>query len=243
MSLAEQAPEQSPTGSLPIFEEWLGDFRRCAAERAKDGVPWTQEEMGLLREPANYSTFCKTNIFGKWVEPDLALTQERKRWRTIRPLHRALSEENREKRSQLFRTLAKSDGCGVAEGERVPSSFPRTCRHIADEAGTPQRSPPSGQKCYETSSARGIPVEELRGGDGVQSARYFFNLKDKDALSSVHSSYRAVLYLIASRIECEPELLHRRVKTLELIIFSSEFDEESVGPRSNRKWKIMRKYF
>lgn len=230
-NLAVETQDTSSENSIPVFADWFNGFKRCSAKRARNGVPWTLEEFNLLREPSNYGKFCRTDIFGSWTEPDLEVTEFRESIFRAPAMFRAMKRDNREKRAEMFQSLASANKSSTAQQWR-PSSFSMTCRHSTSEDNESAELPQGNcsRKCY--ASSRRISLEKLHPRDNhmhdtepaceMKGTKYLCYVEDDKDEHTFHYSYKTVLGILASRIEVSPEFLHRKISSLENILFDDQ---------------------
>lgn len=208
-SPTESGPASGAHDTIPLFTDWLKSWKHCEAKRFENGVPWTDEQFKLVRDPTAYSAFCKSDIFGSWEPSDRVYTGSHQK--NLRA-NRITNEESQEKYAQLFKSLMTREREADFNNTATPkiTSFPATCVHVADADNKPA-------PCFDKTRTRGIKTEKIFGDpfqkdNDLKYIKYPANCADQN---SFHSSYKTLLTILADRIEMKPMDLQAKVNKLE----------------------------
>lgn len=122
--LAEDIPLDAEHGSyFPTWCDLLQVVRASLDAPVRHGVPWTIEELGLLKDCRNYSQFSREKIFTLW-EPPITLERDSK-GRTGR---KGLNPDKQEEYAGMFGRFLDKEGQREMPGNlKEPSSFPLLC--------------------------------------------------------------------------------------------------------------------
>ena len=132
---------------------------------------------------------------------------------------RITNQESQKRYAQLFKSLMTREGLKEFESSATPqvTSFPATCSHVAEDTGDGSAS------CFDRTSSRAIDTEILLGDPCLQdnNLTYISYSPSCPDQNSFHSSYAALLNILADRIEMKPMELQKVVNILENSLFSS----------------------
>ena len=128
----------------------------------RHGVPWTIEELGLLKDCRNYSQFCREKIFTLW-EPPITLDRHSK----TRTGRKGLNPDKQEEYAGMFKRFLDKEGQGEMPANlKEPSSFPLLCgkrewtkSHAGDQVGT--RVEQHGESVSDGGSRQGSDADAI----------------------------------------------------------------------------------
>jgi len=203
----ESSSNDKSQGKIPLFTDWLKSWKCCEAKKLENGIPWTEEQFRLVRNPTVYTSFCKSDIFGSWEASDKVYTgaQEKNfRW------HRTTNEESQQRYAQLFKSLMNKEReqeFSDLTGREV-TSFPGTCSHVAGNEEL---------NCFGKLRSRGINLDTVFEDD--KDSKYICYSVSEQNLNSFHSSYQTLLNILADRIEMKAEEIQVKINKLEKALF------------------------
>ena len=208
---------------MPVLTDWLLCRRHCKSKQLSRGVPWTNEELQQVRDPTKYTGFCAEEIYGSWARPDPILHE--KRSHPFGPSGRSWHKENRSKYAELFKSLIPGEEReNLTQCKEEPSSFRATCRHkvAADEESGDRIE--KAASCFELLHLRGCSLKKLRedfseGQKETNTPYLLFSTDEVKRCDSTDSSYVRLLEVLADYVSVSVERLHRRVVSLEHILF------------------------
>ena len=120
--ITENPPDENRS-YFPAWSDILDSIYTCQTARVEQGVPWTKDELGLLKDCRNYSQFCREKIFGSWKPPPTV-----RRNNVHLKGFKGLKSEKQVEYAEMFDTLLKKDGAGeMPFAMKVASSFPLLC--------------------------------------------------------------------------------------------------------------------
>lgn len=209
--------------TIPLFTDWLKSWKHCEAKTFHNGVPWTDDQFKLVGDPTSYTAFCKSDIFGSWEPTDQVYTGiQSKNYRK----NRITNEESQQRYAQLFKSLMTRGQEEEFNSMNTPqvTSFPVTCRHM-DNAEN------NTVSCFKVMTSRGINTETVWGNDFVEDSKLKYICYSADCAeqdTDFHSSYEALLNILADRIEMKPADIQMKVNKLEHALFFNRTLREGV---------------
>lgn len=224
-AIAVQSSDANPCNVMPLFTDWLKCWKRCEAKNFENGVPWTDEQSRLLRNPAAYTSFCRSDIFGSWNPTDKVYTGiEAKNYR----INRTTNEESQKRYAQLFKSVMSRVSGKEFSGLTSPpaTSFTGTCTHVTEESrgpmqtGTCSHMGDSGEGCcFKDLLCRGVnALEHFENGRDAKYVSYPRNSLNQYAF---HDSYIMLLNILADRIEVTADDIQVEVRKIEGALFGN----------------------
>ena len=222
----KQISHKKSHATIPLFTDWLKCWKRCEAKKFEKGVPWTDEQSQLLRNPSVYASFCRSDIFGSWKPTDEAYSGiETKNYR----INRTTNEESQERYAQLFKSLMGRKKEQELSGVTRPlvTSFPGACAHVTQKTVERGLSDTCLQEmdlgigdeesCFSNLRFCRVDVVELL--ENSKDAKYFSYLENGQSQETFHSSYKTLLNILADRIEVTTDDLQKKVRKIEGALF------------------------
>ena len=204
--------------TVPLFTDWLKSWKSCEAKKMENGIPWTDEQFKLVRNPTAYASFCRSDIFGSWEPTDKVYTgTQQKNFR----VNRTTNEESQDRYAQLFKSLMSREKEQEFSNLTTPqvTSFPCTCTHGNGDTCSHEAAG-SKEHCFARLRSRGVnPVTML---EDEHDSKYICYLLNKNNQTTFHSSYETLLNILADRIEMKPVDIQVKVSELENAVFFSK---------------------
>ncbi|XP_067036516.1 uncharacterized protein [Acropora muricata] len=222
----KQISDKKSGATIPLFTDWLKCWKRCEAKKFEKGIPWTDEQSQLLRNPSVYASFCRSDIFGSWKPTDEAYTGiEAKNYR----INRTTNEESQERYAQLFKSLMGREKEQELSSVNRPlvTSFPGACAHVTQKTAERGSSDTclhemdvgvgAEESCF--SNLRFCRVDVVEVLENSKDAKYFSYLENGQSQETFHSSYKTLLNILADRIEVTADDLQKKVRKIESALF------------------------
>ena len=204
--------------TVPLFTDWLKSWKSCEARKMENGIPWTDEQFKLVRNPTAYASFCRSDIFGSWEPTDKVYTgTQQKNFR----VNRTTNEESQDRYAQLFKSLMSREKEQEFSNLTTPqvTSFPCTCTHGNGDTCSHEAAG-SKEHCFARLRSRG--VNQVTMLEDEHDSKYICYLLNKNNQTSFHSSYETLLNILADRIEMKPVDIQVKVSELENALFFSK---------------------
>ena len=182
----------------------------------ENGIPWTNEQFKLVRDPTAYTSFCRSDIFGSWEPSDQVYTGKQNK--NLR-VNRTTNEESQQKYAQLFKSLMSGEREQEFNGSATPqvTSFPGTCSHVNRDTCLHEAGDSEKVNCFASLRSRGINKHRLFE-NGNDSEYIYYSANDQKQ-NSFHSSYEMLLNILADRIEMKAVDVQVKVNKLENALF------------------------
>ena len=208
--------------------------------RLERGVPWSKEDLGMLKDCRNYGEFCKEKLFGSW-KPESTVHRYQRQVKGIKGLNVGKQEEY----ANTFSLFLKTDKNDETDAWGSLNSFPllsaklkaierQNNREVSMETTNENNSRPKGLRSdilADYYKKKTETIHEQSSGE-IHKNRYILYdfplaIDRKREISRkkwwndavLPRSLRQLVELCSKLIYCEPTLLFNDIRMLETKMF------------------------
>ena len=225
---------------FPVWNDLIESIHTSQSELLKYGIPWTKEDLRILKDCRSYSKFCHDHLFGSW-KPEQTVHRYCRRFKGVK----GLNAEKQEEYANMFSLLLNTEEKNQEGGRESVTCFPFLSASKGEDIG-------NDSKSGNTKKTKGLPLniissyyerqteENITPSNKTSNrlwknrySRYAFPVSGSNQLfdpkwwdeAPLAGSLRQLVEICSKLIHQQPAFLFQVVYNLENRLFNEENDD------------------